>query len=45
MTGNGKTPAPAGSMRRLDDAAAAALVGLVEVFEDLQTVLGAVSGW
>ena len=33
------TVAPAGSMRRLDDAAAAALVGVVEVFEDLQTVL------
>jgi hypothetical protein len=31
--------APAGSMRRVDDAAAAALVGVVEVFEDLQTVL------
>ena len=26
-------------MRRVDDAAAAALVGVVEVFEDLQTVL------
>ena len=34
------TVAPAGSMRRFDDAAAAALVGVVEVFEDLQTVLG-----
>ena len=33
------TVAPAGSMRRVDDAAAAALVGVVEVFEDLQTVL------
>jgi len=31
--------APAGSMRRVDDAAAEALVGVVEVFEDLQTVL------
>ena len=39
MTTNGTTVAPAGSMRRVDDAAAAALVGVVEVFEDLQTVL------
>ena len=31
--------APAGSLRRVDDDAAAALVGVVEVFEDLQTVL------
>ncbi len=39
MTTNGTTVAPAGSMRRVDYAAAAALVGVVEVFEDLQTVL------
>ena len=31
--------APTGSMRRVDDAKAAALIGVVEVFEDLQTVL------
>jgi hypothetical protein len=39
VTTNGMASALAGSMRRVDDAAAAALVGVVEVFEDLQTVL------
>ena len=39
MTRNGEKAAPAEVMRRLDDPAAAALAGLVEVFEDLQTVL------
>jgi hypothetical protein len=39
MTRNGKNAAPAETMRRLDDPAAAALAKLVEVFEDLQAVL------
>jgi hypothetical protein len=39
MTMNGTTAAPTGSMRRLTGDAVATLVGLVEVFEDLQTVL------
>lgn len=39
MTTTGVPPAGSGVVRRLDDPAAAALVELVEVFEDLQTVL------
>ncbi len=39
MSTNGESAAPAETMRRLDDPAAAALARLVEVFEDLQTVL------
>jgi hypothetical protein len=39
MTTTGVPPAGSGDVRRLDDPAAAALAGLVEVFEDLQTLL------